>query len=357
MSPPVRIAAAEFVTRLGAPPAHSAVLDARSPAEFAEDRLPGAHNWPVLDDAERALIGTRYAHDAFEARKQGAVLVARNIARHLEAHLVGVGRDWRPLVYCWRGGQRSGSLAAVLAEIGFRVAVLDGGYRAFRREVVAALDGAGSGIAFTVIAGTTGSGKSRLLAALAHEGAQVLDLEGLACHRGSVLGALPGQPQPSQKAFETTLWQALRALDPTRPVFVESESRVVGRLRLPLALIERMRAAPCVQIAMPLAARVQLLIEDYAHLTADPAPLCEALDALRTVRGAAQVAQWQEFARQGATARLVEELLVLHYDPIYRRSMAGHFETYAHAPVLAAADGSPAALQALARELIARNPP
>ncbi len=356
MSLPTRVAANAAIGALATGGTYDAVIDVRSPGEFAEDRLPGAVNWPVLDDAERADIGTRYASDAFEARKAGAALVSRNIARHLEQHLQPLVRSWRPLVYCWRGGQRSGSLATVLSEIGFRVAVLDGGYRAFRREVLAWLETAGTGLRWIVIAGTTGSGKSRLLAALAAEGAQVLDLEGLACHRGSVLGALPGRPQPSQKAFETTLWQALQALDPARPVFVESESRVVGRLRLPLALVERMRAAPCVQVQMPMPARVQLLIEDYTHLTADPAPLCEALNALRTIRGAAQVAQWQEFARRGELARLVEELLVLHYDPIYRRSMAGHFTAYDRAPVLSATDGSPMALSRLARELIALEP-
>jgi tRNA 2-selenouridine synthase len=356
MSPPTRVGAAEvaasFLLPAGAPGRFGAVLDARSPGEFAEDRLPGAVNWPVLDDTERARIGTEYASDSFEARKHGAALVARNIARHLDAHLGGIARDWRPLVYCWRGGQRSGSLAAVLGEIGFRVAVLEGGYRAFRREVVAALDAAGAGLAFTVIAGTTGSGKSRLLAALAAQGAQVLDLEALACHRGSVLGALPGQPQPSQKAFETALWQALRAFDPARPVFVESESRVVGRLRLPLALVECMRAAPCVQLELPVAARVQLLLEDYAHFAQpDPAPLCEALLALKAVRGAEQVAQWQAMAREGAVPQLVEELLLKHYDPIYRRSMSAHFHGFEAAPVLHADDGSQAALAAVARAL------
>jgi tRNA 2-selenouridine synthase len=361
MSSPQRIPASVVAQALrpGSAPGGArwdAVLDARSPAEFAEDALPGAQSWPVLDNEQRARVGTLHKSDAFAARTLGAALVARNIAAHLESRLVGIGREWRPLVYCWRGGQRSGSLATVLAEIGFRVGVLDGGYRAFRREVLAALEDAGAGLAFTVIAGTTGSGKSRLLAALAAAGAQVLDLEGLACHRGSVLGALPDRPQPSQKAFETALWQALAAFDPAQPVFVESESRMVGRLRLPLALVERMRAAPCVQLELPLAARVQLLIEDYAHLAADPVPLVQALTALKAVRGTQQVQAWQALAERGATGQLVEELLVTHYDPIYRRSMAGHFTRYGDAPVLHAADASAPALAALARQLLEGRP-
>ncbi len=221
-----------------------AVIDARSESEFAEDRLPGAVNWPTLNDAERALVGTEYKQvSAFDARKRGAALAAQNIARHIQQHVQPLPRGWRPLVYCWRGGQRSGSLAAVLSEIGFAVTVLDGGYRGFRRAVMAELDTLPQRLSFNVLAGRTGSAKSRLLQALAAEGAQVLDLEALACHRGSVLGLVPGERQPSQKAFETAIWQALAALDPSRPVFAEGESRTIGRLRVPEALLLALRAA------------------------------------------------------------------------------------------------------------------
>lgn len=226
-----------------------AIVDARSPAEFAEDRLPGAVNWPTLDDGERQVVGTIYKQTSpFDARKLGAAMASRNIATHIERELADKARDWQPLVYCWRGGQRSGSLALVLGQIGFRVHLLAGGYRAFRKSVIAALETLPAALELRVICGTTGSGKSRLLAALAGAGAQVLDLEGLACHRGSVLGLAPGDEQPGQKAFETRLWHALRGLDPARPVFVESESRQVGRLRVPDALLQRMRAGACLRL-------------------------------------------------------------------------------------------------------------
>lgn len=196
----------------------SAVIDARSPSEFALDHLPGAVNWPTLTDAQRAAIGTEYKQvSAFEARKHGAVMAARNIAQHVQDHAMGLPRDWRALVYCWRGGQRSGALALVLSEIGFAVQVIEGGYVAFRRALLAELETLPQTLALQVLCGRTGSAKSRLLQALAAQGAQVLDLEALACHRGSVLGPVPGRPQPSQKAFETQLWHALRALDPDRP--------------------------------------------------------------------------------------------------------------------------------------------
>jgi tRNA 2-selenouridine synthase len=330
-----------------------AVIDARSESEFAEDRLPGALNWPSLTDAERARIGTEYKQASpFEARKRGAVLVARNIARHVEAQVQGLGRDWRPLVYCWRGGQRSAALATVLDAIGFQVHVLEGGYREFRRAVLADLQELPERFEFRVLCGRTGSGKSRLLQALAAQGAQALDLEALAAHRGSVLGTLPDEAQPSQKAFETALWQVLRHLDPAHPVWAESESRTIGRLRVPERLLERLRAAVCVSIEMPLLARVALLLDDYAHYVRDTEAFCERLAALRELRGAATVDRWQAMARAGQHADVVRELLVEHYDPIYERSMARNFAGYAHAQAQWLRDGTPAALAEIARLLV-----
>ena len=292
-----RIEAAEVLARLDT---FDTIVDARSESEFAEDRLPGAVNWPVLDDEERRLVGTEYSQlSPFDARKRGAALVARNIARHVETQVMAHPRSWRPLVYCWRGGQRSGALALVLDQIGFPVHVLDGGYREFRRAVIAELETLPARLAFRVVCGRTGSAKSRLLQALAAAGEPVLDLEALACHRGSVLGPLPGQPQPSQKAFETRLWQALRGFDPARVVWAEGESRTIGRLRIPEPLLLRLRAAPCVQVQMPLAARVEFLLQDYAHFVHDVDSFCERLAALRELRGAAVVERWQAEACAG----------------------------------------------------------
>ncbi len=346
-----RIEAAAVLARLDT---FDTIVDARSESEFAEDRLPGAVNWPVLNDAERAAIGTEYKQvSPFEARKRGAALAAHNIAHHLETRVMPQPRPWRPLVYCWRGGQRSGALAHVLDQIGFSVFVLDGGYREFRRAVIAELETLPATLSLRVVCGRTGSAKSRLLQALAAAGVQVLDLEALACHRGSVLGPLPGQPQPSQKAFETQLWQALRGLDPARPVWAEGESRTIGRLRIPEALLLRLRAAPCVQVQMPLAARVEFLLQDYAHFVHDVDSFCERLAALRELRGAAVVERWQAEARAGRIAAVVEELLTLHYDPIYERSMRRNFTGFAAAPTVDLPDAAPATLAAVAARLTA----
>ena len=332
----------------------SAVIDARSESEFALDHLPGAVNWPTLNDAERHAVGTEYKQiSAFEARKRGAVMAARNIAAHIERHAMPLPRHWRPLVYCWRGGQRSGALALILSQIGFDVQVLEGGYKAYRHTVVSELDSAGHGLNWVVLCGPTGSGKSRLLGELARQGAQVLDLEALAVHRGSLLGDIPGSPQPSQKAFENALWQQLRSFDPTRVVFVESESRVVGRLRLPLSLIERMREAPCIRLELPVEARVQLLKQDYPHFVAQPDLLEPRLNLLREHRGHVQVDEWLALLGQGQIEPVVEQLLQRHYDPVYQRSMSAHFRHLDRADALEISSADPSAFAQAAQRVLA----
>jgi tRNA 2-selenouridine synthase len=281
-------------------------------------------------------------------------MAARNIADHLDRGIADKPRDWQPLVYCWRGGQRSGSLAWFLDQIGFRTAKLQGGYKGFRAVVRQDLADWPARFDFRVLAGRTGSGKTRLLQALAAEGAQVLDLVALACHRGSILGGLPGQPQPTQKAFDNRLWQAMRTLDASRPVFVESESKKIGRLQVPDALIERLHQhGQVLRVDMADDARVQLLLEDYGFFAADPDHFCRLLDGLVALRGKDTVAGWQTLARSGAWAEVFGHLMQLHYDPLYNRSIDRHYAGYATAPVVAVAGSGAAEMQAAARSLLA----
>lgn len=346
------VTAAEAIARLAE---FDTIIDARSPSEHAEDRLPGAVNWPVLDDEQRARVGTVYKQvSAFEARKLGAALVSRNIAGHLEREVHHRPKHWKPLVYCWRGGKRSGSLALVLDQIGFRTHVVEGGYKAFRGEVLKALDELPLRLQFRVVCGRTGSGKTRLLQALRQAGAQVLDLEGLACHRGSVLGVLPGQSQPSQKHFETRLWDELRRFDPARPVYVESESRKVGNLRVPQVLMERMRRdSPCIRVELPDEARVKLLLEDYHFFVHDVDLFARQLDGLVELRGRATVERWKEEARAGRLAAVCEELMLTHYDPVYLKSMQRNFAGFESARIVQPNSGDPADLARVATELLA----
>lgn len=331
----------------------SAVIDARSPAEYAHDHLPGAINWPSLNDQERARVGTLYKQvSPFEARKLGASLAAANIARHIAAHVLEQPKHWRPLLYCWRGGQRSGALALVLGQIGFAVHRIEGGYKAFRAAMLADMPAQVARLRFQVLCGPTGSGKTRLLHALAAQGAQVLDLEGLARHRASVLGLLPGQPQPSQKRFEMQLWQQLCAFSPERPVWVEAESKKVGNCTLPDALMQAMRAAACWRLDMPQPARVRLLLEDYPFFVQDPAFFCQRLDTLTALRGHASVKRWQQLAQQARFEEVVAELLAQHYDPGYAQSTQRHFSQFAQARALPLADGSAASLAAASAWLL-----
>ena len=333
--------------------AHPDRIDVRSPAEYAEDHIPGAVSLPVLDDAERAEVGTLHARESeFAAKQRGAAIVARNIARIIERHCEGKPRDWAPLVYCWRGGKRSGALAHVLREVGWRAVQLDGGYRAYRRHVVATLASLPARFRYVVVCGLTGSGKSRLLAALADVGAQALDLEGLARHRGSLLGDLPDDPQPSQKWFESGLLAALEALDPARPVFVESESRRIGTLQVPEALLATMRASACVRVATPQPLRIALLKDEYAHFLADPDALAARLALLVPVHGRAAVERWNALARAGDFDALVGDLLDRHYDPMYARSIERNFPRIGEAHVAVPSGLSAGAFRAAALDVV-----
>jgi tRNA 2-selenouridine synthase len=281
-------------------------------------------------------------------------MVARRVAEHLEREVQDKPREWQPLVYCWRGGKRSGTLAWFLDQIGFRTHVLQGGYKAFRELVREQLASLPQGLQFNVIAGRTGSGKTRLLGALAAQGAQVLDLEGLARHRGSVLGGLPHDPQPTQKAFDTGIWHALQGFDAARPVFVESESRKIGVLQVPDALLERMRASGrVVMVTMPDDARVQLLLDEYGFFAEQVDRFCEHLETMVELRGRETVKQWQALARAGRWPEVFAALMAQHYDPLYLRSMARNFAGMEQASKLCLADGGAAALQAAAASLLA----
>ena len=330
------ITVAEWMTREAAGQTFDAILDARSPSEFAEDTLPTAFSTPVLSDAEREQVGTLDKQvSSFEAKRVGAGLVSANIGAMLTQPLFQQPRTWSPLVYCWRGGNRSGALAHILYKIGWQAYQLEGGYKAYRNWVIAELETLPLKFNFHVISGKTGSGKSVLLNALAEYGAQVLDLEALACHKGSILGAYPNMPQPSQKHFENIVLQTLRGFDSNKPVFVEAESAKIGALRVPPALLACMRAAPVTTIEMPMQGRVAHLMQDYAYFTNDPAPLILQLQKLRDLQGATRVDAWCSLAESGQTEALVQALLEQHYDPAYLKSMGRNYQNaHVNIPVL-----------------------
>jgi tRNA 2-selenouridine synthase len=332
------------------------IIDTRSPAEFAEDHVPGAISCPVLDNEERARVGTIYKQNSpYEAKKLGAALVARNIARHLESAFADKPKNWKPLVYCWRGGQRSGAMAHVLRQVGWDAKTVEGGYKAYRRYVVEALSEMPLKHTFRVIHGVTGSGKSRFLHALTNAGAQVLDLEDLAAHRGSVLGGLPERPQPSQKMFESLLLQQLLALDPGKEIYVEGESKKIGQLQVPDALIARMRASECVLLDTSIEARVTLLMDEYRHFFSDLPALNAQLDCLVALHGRERVGEWKALAAAGSWQQLVARLLDEHYDPAYKRSAPNNFPRLAEAKLVRVVSADEATFAKLADQLLANR--
>jgi tRNA 2-selenouridine synthase len=301
----------------------SEIIDVRSPSEFEDDHLPGAINLPVLNDEERKVVGTLHKSNPFAARRLGAGMISANAARHLSGHLANKEKGYAPLVYCWRGGQRSNSLAHILRSIGWRARILNGGYKGFRKfssenlaQILSNPD-----LKLTVLAGPTGVAKTRLLKTLKTtqpDGAQVLDLEGLANHKGSILGLTPNTRQPSQKLFESRLWDTLRKFDPARPIFTEAESNRIGALHCPPALWKKLGESRVVTIDLPLAQRAAFLLDDYPYFTQDPDHLKSLLERLVKLRGHKQVNAWNAQIDAGQWPEFVESILKNHYDLAYR---------------------------------------
>jgi tRNA 2-selenouridine synthase len=307
--------------------AYSEIIDVRSPQEFTEDHLPGALNLPVLSDAERGEVGTLYKQvDPFTARKLGAARVAENIARHLTHHFAAKDHSYQPLIYCWRGGQRSLSLALVLAEIGWRVTLLQGGYKTYRAWVRQQLLDLPQQFTYRILCGATGSGKTHLLHGLAEQGAQVLDLEALAAHRGSLLGQEWQMPQPSQKYFETLLLQQLQRFDPHQPIWLESESAKIGQLYIPPALWQAMMRAECVEVQTPMPQRVQWLLHHYPHWITHPEVLKQKLAFLKHRYGSEMLQAWVTRIDRQEWPELVQDLLESHYDPTYQHALQRSFD-------------------------------
>jgi tRNA 2-selenouridine synthase len=332
------------------------LIDARSPAEFALDHIPGAINCPVLDDEERRIVGTLYKQrGAFEARRVGGAMVAANLATHLRERFADQPANWKPLVYCWRGGLRSGSMVAWLRLVGWDAQQLAGGYKSFRRHVIEQIDTLAPRLRLRVLCGATGSAKTRVLHALAGRGAQVLDLEACAQHKGSLLGALPGVVQPSQKQFETRIAQALDGIDLDRPLYMEGESARIGRLAVPPLLVAHMRASPCIEIAATPQARLAYLLRDYAYLGDDREALAGQLGLLKELQGNETVQRWQAWARAGELAPLFAELMALHYDPHYGRSQSNNFVNWPERLQVETADLSEPGIEQLADAVLRRE--
>jgi tRNA 2-selenouridine synthase len=301
------------------------IIDVRSPSEFLNDHIPGAVNMPVMSDRERHTIGKIYKQrSSFDARKFGAVFVARNIADQIEKNLQMMESDFTPLIHCWRGGQRSRAFAQICCEIGWRSYILKGGYKNYRRAIVQGLEEVTDDLKLIVIAGRTGSGKTDILKELLYEGAQVLDLEKLAMHRGSILGAIVNCEQPSQRLFESNLYAVLTSLDKNKPIYVESESSRIGNIQIPVGLWRQVTTAPMISINVPSHARASYLLTEYNHLVTDTSALEKLIIGMSKRHGFARTDFWQSLIESREWQRLAENLLKNHYDPAYDKSISRH---------------------------------
>jgi tRNA 2-selenouridine synthase len=332
---------------------YTEIIDVRSESEFAEDHIPAAINLPVLDNAERAEVGTIYKQSPFTARKKGAALVAKNISQHLLEHFASKDKDYRPLVYCWRGGQRSNSMASVLSQIGWQVTVLEGGYKTYRTYVREQLEKLPENFNYRLLCGLTGSGKTYILRQLKQRGDQVLDLEEIANHRGSLLGeewSGKPTPQPSQKYFESLLLQQLQSFESSKTVWVESESNKIGRVYLPQFLWQKMKQAKAVEIQLPLTARVQFLLQEYPHLVTHPDILKAKLALLKSRYGRDKLNQWYQLIDTEKWEIFVQDVLQSHYDPSYTQSIERDFTKVER--VLSVPDLSDASIEQLIPSLM-----
>ena len=237
------------------------VLDVRSPGEYAHGHIPGALNFPLFSDEERAAVGTVYKQQSRAAALElGLEYVGPKMAGFVRAARK-IAPSGRLAVHCWRGGQRSGSMAWLLRQAGMDVVTLEGGYKKYRHHV---LDVFGQQhFKMLVVGGRTGSGKTKVLRALRQAGEQIIDLEQLAHHKGSAFGSIGEAPQPTVEQFENDLWEALCTLDPMRRVWVENESRSIGRVFIPEGFWVKMKAAPLLHFEIPPSARIQNLLDDY----------------------------------------------------------------------------------------------
>ena len=334
------------------------LIDARSPAEFAIDHIPGAINCPVLENEERRIVGTIYKQQgAFEARRVGGAMVAANLARHLQMQFADKPATWKPLIYCWRGGLRSGSMVQWFRLVGWDAQQLAGGYKSWRRYVIDTLQDLAPQLPLVVVCGATGSAKTRVLHALAEQGHQTLDLEGLARHKGSLLGAVPGSAQPSQTSFETQIGAVLERVDLSRPLYVEGEGRRIGRLNVPGDLVTAMRASPVIEIQAPVDVRLGYLLRDYAYLGDRPQWLADQLAPLVQLHGKETLARWQSLALAGDLAALFEALAVKHYDPSYGRSQRAHFLKWNERMTVPVFDLSDDGIQCLASQVAQATTP
>lgn len=294
------------------------IIDVRSPLEFAEDHIVGAINCPVLSDLERQKVGTIYKKESsFKAKIIGSSLTAKNIAFHIENNFMEKKGSWQPLIYCWRGGQRSKAFSIVLSEVGWRTNQLKGGYKEYRNQVINFLDNIGPKLKITLISGKTGSAKTKILKSIENEGGQILDLEGLANHKGSLLGKIPDLIQPSQKFFESLIFNKIQKLNLKDKIYIEAESSKIGNIHIPKSIWKKMINSPRIEISANVELRAKFLVSDYDYMCNDPTLINPIIKGLKNRLSKKLFDEWTNLIDRKKWFDLTKSFLENHYDPSY----------------------------------------
>ena len=297
------------------------LVDARSPAEYAEGTIPGAINIPIFDDAERARVGTLYKEAGkTKAKRLGVELVAPKIPGLIDqVEAAMAGKKTPVLVFCWRGGMRSFALATFFDLAGIPTMQIEGGHKAFR-AVVRDFFAQGEWGRLLVLRGLTGVGKTRLLKMLQTMGYPVVDLEGIANHRGSAFGNLGLAPQPSQTYFEALLWDEMRRIPPDGYALAEGESKHIGRLILPARVYAALQVETSLWIEAPIETRVRITLDDYPARDELKEAFLRPLALIRPRLGGENHDRLLGYLEAGRWDDLARELMLLYYDPLYRHT-------------------------------------
>ncbi|MDG1982024.1 MAG: tRNA 2-selenouridine(34) synthase MnmH [Alphaproteobacteria bacterium] len=294
------------------------IIDVRSPLEFIEDHIVGAINCPVLSDLERQKVGTIYKKESsFKAKIIGSSLTAKNIAFHIENKFMEKKGSWQPLIYCWRGGQRSKAFSIVLSEVGWRTNQLKGGYKEYRNQVINFLDNIGPKLKITLISGKTGSAKTKILKSIENEGGQILDLEGLANHKGSLLGKIPDLIQPSQKFFESLIFNKIQNLNLKDKIYIEAESSKIGNIHIPKSIWKKMIKSPRIEISANVELRAKFLVSDYDYMCNNPTLINPIIKGLKNRLSKKLFDEWTNLIDRKKWFDLTKSFLENHYDPSY----------------------------------------
>ena len=292
------------------------IIDVRSEKEFSDDSIPTSINLPVLNNDERAIIGNLYSKNIFESRKLGAQIISKNISKFLKKN--NFKKNDKILLYCWRGGMRSLSMYLVMKSVGYDVQILNQGYKTFRAYIRDFFENQVNKFCFNILGGLTGSGKTFFLNLLSKK-YNVLDLEKISKHKGSVLGDIPNEKQPTQKKFETNIWYEMQKFNVNKKIWVESESNKIGKLSIPNKIFSNMLKGRILNLDICIKDRAKFITKDYKYFIKNPEPVFEKIKILKKFLTNKNFLMLEKNLKTRDFLSFTENLLKFHYDKVYKK--------------------------------------